>query len=228
MLLIGPLQSGKTTWIAKLIQNFSEINKASLKSILNFHALNDPEIFAELLSKMSTSLDPKENVPLISFVSITEPKTAIQKIEKELQTLQPVEENNTAQQLVIFNNLMFLLTNKASSTKFLNDLELKRCHHEKINVIFICQDLMYTSEKLRMLFSNSNYVVLFPNDSDKRNTKRVLRNRGLTGKTADNILKEAFMSWNYPYLILDNSQNCPENIRVRQGIFPDKNMYIYE
>ena len=129
---------------------------------------------------------------------------------------------------MIFDDLMFLLTGKASSTIFLNDLVLKRCHPKGIDIIFVCQDLMYTSKKLRMLFSNSNYVILFPNNSDKINAKHILRNRGWTGKQAENILKEAFASKNYPYLILDNSRNCPENIRIRQGIFTDKNMNIYK
>ena len=60
----------------------------------------------------------------------------------------------------------------------------------------------------------------------KKHEKRIEKRR-FHRKKADNILKEAFANWNYPYLILNNSQNCPENIRI-QGMFPDEHMYIYE
>ena len=83
MLLIGPSQSGKTTWIKKLISHFSEINKTTLNSILYFHASNDSDIFTELLQKFDATHRPEEHIPHISFTSITEPETAILKVEKE-------------------------------------------------------------------------------------------------------------------------------------------------
>ena len=135
MLLIGPSQSGKT-WIKKLISHFSEINKTPLNSILYFHASNDSDIFTELLQKFNTAPHPEEHIPYMSFISITE--TAIPKIKEELQRLQSDAESNPNQQsVVIFDDLMFLLTGKVSSTSFLHDLAMKRCHHKQMNVIFV-------------------------------------------------------------------------------------------
>ena len=198
-------------------------NKTPLKNILYFHASNDPEIFAELLQKFSKSHHWDKNIPHV----IRQYNRTGNSHSKNIKRTANIAIRRK-QSLVIFDELMFLLTGKASSTAFLNDLALKRCYHKGMNIIFVCQDLTYASEKLRMLFSNSNYIILFPNNSDKRNTKHVLKNRGLTRKKAENLLKEAFESKNYPYLILGNSRNCPENIQIRQGVFPDENMYAYE
>ena len=79
-----------------------------------------------------------------------------------------------------------------------------------------------------MLFSNANYIV-FPNKSDNRNVKHVLRSRGFNAKEIQEILKEAFenQETSHPYLLLDSTVKVVENARIRQGIFPNEYLYVY-
>ena len=80
-----------------------------------------------------------------------------------------------------------------------------------------------------MLFSNANYVVLFPNKSDNRNAKHVLRSRGYNSKEINEILRQAFEEGDktHPYLLLDSTVKVFENVRIRQGIFPQENLYVF-
>ena len=113
--------------------------------------------------------------------------------------------------------------------QYVEELVTQKCHHENINYIFVVQDLMFSSSKFRMLFSNANYIVLFPNKSDNRNEKHVLRSRGFNAKEIGEILREAFenQETSHPYLLLDSTVKVVENARIRQGIFPNEYLYVY-
>ena len=80
-----------------------------------------------------------------------------------------------------------------------------------------------------MLFSNANYSVLFPNKSDKRNIKHILRSRGFNAAEIKELLQLAFGETyrSHPYLMLDSTVNVPENARIRQGIFPAEHLWVY-
>ena len=62
---------------------------------------------------------------------------------------------------------------------------------------------MYGAEKIRVLFSNANYIMVFP-ESDKRNLKHVFRNKGISRNKANPLLNLAFETGNYAYF-LDNT-----------------------
>lgn len=80
-----------------------------------------------------------------------------------------------------------------------------------------------------MLFCNANYILLFPNKSDSRNAKHILRSRGYNAKEIAELLKQAFNSEEkaHPYLLLDSTMKVFENVRIRQGIFPNENLYVF-
>ena len=87
---------------------------------------------------------------------------------------------------------------------------------------------MYSSDKFRMLFSNANYIVLFTNSGDSRNIKHIMRLQGFNSKETEEILQLAFEQCeSHLYLILDNTTITFENARIRQGIFPGENLYVY-
>lgn len=127
------------------------------------------------------------------------------------------------------DDMMLAVGSRKKIMQYVEELVTRKCHHENINYIFVMQDLMSSSSKFRMLFSNANYIVLFPNKSDSRNAKHVLRSRGFRAKEITEILKEAFDNHetSHPYLLLDSTIKMVENARIRQGIFPNKSLYVY-
>ena len=88
---------------------------------------------------------------------------------------------------------------------------------------------MYSSSKFRILFSNANYIVLFPNKSNGINIKHILRSRGFNAVEIKELLQLAFGETyrTHSYLLLDSTVKVPENGRIRQGIFPGENLWVY-
>ena len=131
--------------------------------------------------------------------------------------------------LVIMDDMMLAMGSWKKIMQYVEELVTRKCHHENINYIFVVQDLMFSSSKFRMLFSNANYIMLFPNKSDNRNAKHVLRSRGFNAKEIREILKEAFenQETSHPYLLLDSTLKVEENARIRRGIFPNEYLYVY-
>lgn len=71
--------------------------------------------------------------------------------------------------LLILDNLMFVAANNKDNLMHLNCFAIKDCYHQNISVIFVCQDTMYKSEKLRQVESNSLYEAAFDNKGYRRN-----------------------------------------------------------
>ena len=86
----------------------------------------------------------------------------INTIERFKQKVELSKDDEYEHNLVVMDDMMLAVGSRKS-------------HHENVNYIFVIQDLMFSSSKFRMLFSNANYIVLFPNKSDSRNAKHILR-----------------------------------------------------
>ena len=126
------------------------------------------------------------------------------------------------------DDMMMAVGSRKKMMHYVEELVTRKCHHENVNYIFVIQDLMFSSSKFRMLFSNASYIVLFPNKGDNRNAKHILRSRGYNSKVNE-ILKQAFEEGDktHPYLLLDSTVEVFENVRIRQGIFPKENLFVF-
>ena len=69
---------------------------------------------------------------------------------------------------------------------------MKDCHHCNCSLIFVCRNLMYKPEKLRMILSNSNYVMVFQNNGDERNLYHIFQTRRLLKNSAKAIAQDVF------------------------------------
>ena len=229
MLMIGPSQTGKTTWIFNFIKHFSHINRGhTLKNVLFLH-------MAEFINSANLDKDTLKRVtfhPVKTNMSNDESKMddeIIEAIEKFKSKVELENDDDFEHNLVIMDDMMMAVGSQKKIMQYIEELVTRKCHHENINYIFIVQDLMFSSSKFRMLFSNANYIVLFPNKSDNRNAKHVLRSRGFDAKEIRELLKEAFenQDTSHPYLLLDSTVKVMENARIRQGLFPNKYLYVY-
>ena len=229
MLVIGPSQTGKTTWILDFVRHFSFINPGhALRNVLFLH-------MAEFANYDDLDNEKFKNVSFHSIKSsmsnneIKADDEIIKTINEFKAKISKSENDENEHNLIIMDDMMMAVGARKKMMHYVEELVTRKCHHENINYIFVVQDLMFSSSKFRMLFSNANYIVLFPNKSDNRNAKHVLRSRGYNAKEINEILQLAFEEGDktHPYLILDSTVDVFENVRIRQGIFPKENLYVF-
>ena len=229
MLVIGPSQTGKTTWILDFVKHFSFINPGhTLRNVLFLH-------MAEFTNYDDLDHEKFKNVSFHSIKSsmsnneIKADDEIIKAINEFKAKMSKLENDENEHNLIIMDDMMMAVGTRKKMMQYVEELVTRKCHHENINYIFVVQDLMFSSSKFRMLFSNANYIVLFPNKSDNRNAKHVLRSRGYNAKEINEILQMAFEEGDktHPYLILDSTVEIFENVRIRQGIFPKENLYVF-
>ena len=74
--------------------------------------------------------------------------------------------------LFMFDKLMFAVCEDEDK---LHGYVMKDCHHCNCSLMFVCQDLTYKAEKLRMILSNINYMMVFQNIKDEQNLYNVFQ-----------------------------------------------------
>ena len=112
--------------------------------------------------------------------------------------------------LFVFDDLMFAVCEDKNKLDKLHGYVMKDCHHCNCSRIFVCEDLMYKVETLRMILSNSNYIILFQNIGDKRDLYHVFQTRRLA--------KDVFSEKKYGYIVFDNVPSSLCNGRIRTDI----------
>ena len=73
---------------------------------------------------------------------------------------------------------------------------------------------MYKAEKLKMILSNSNYVVVFQNITDECNLYHVFQTCRLSKNSVKAIAQDVFGEDNYGYIVFDNIPSLPSNARI--------------
>ncbi|OOZ21247.1 hypothetical protein BOW31_12855, partial [Solemya velum gill symbiont] len=110
------------------------------------------------------------------------------------------------------------------------DMELlftQGCHHRRLSVIFITQNLYAQGKSARTIALNVWYLVLFKNVRDKSQIATLGRQL-YPGRTR--TLTEAYedcMREPYAYLVVDMSPSTDDKRRLRTRIFPNQDPVIY-
>ena len=107
------------------------------------------------------------------------------------------------------------------------DLFTKISHHRNFSVVYLTQDIFYKIKQSRTLSLNSHYLVLFINARDASQVANLARQM-YHGKSA--FMIEAFKnaaSAPYGYLLIDLKQETDDNLRIRSGLFPEDDLFVY-
>ena len=135
--------------------------------------------------------------------------------------MQDLKHNITVPKLLVFDDLM----NDFKTDETLIKLFTKGVHHWNISCIHIVQNLFFTG--LRTARINAHYLVLFKNPSDKSQVSTLARQLyPQKGRKFLEAFEDATAS-PYTYLLIDLSQNCPEELRLRTNIFPGEIQIVY-
>ena len=101
----------------------------------------------------------------------------------------------------------------------------KHSHHSGISVLFLTQNLFH--KNIRTMTLNSHYLVLFKNPRDVAQIAYLARQM-FPGKSK--YMMEAFAdatSKPYSYLVIDLRADTDDAQRLRSGIFPNEDNYVY-
>jgi len=128
--------------------------------------------------------------------------------------------NKETPKLLILDDMM-----ESAKEKNLTHLFTVGSHHYNLSIIHIVQNMFFNG--IRTSRINAQYLILLKNPSDKLQ----IQNLGRQLFPGSQYFQEAFDDATkspYGYLLIDLTQNTPENARLRTNIFPsDDVMYVY-
>ena len=105
----------------------------------------------------------------------------------------------------------------------------KYSHHRNCSIVFITQNIFHRSTShMRTKSLNASYLVLFRNVRDAQQISTLARQMYPKGQSR--FLLEAFSdatAHSFGYLLIDLRQETDDLVRIRTGVFPDENTYIY-
>ena len=142
------------------------------------------------------------------------------KLVEGFPDLASLRRNPEIPKLLVLDDLMEIVKQKSLSQLF-----TKGTHHGNISCIHIVQNAFY--QGLRTSRINVQYLILLKNPSDQLQASNLARQL-FPGKqeyfmeSYADACKEA-----YGYLLVDLSQETPENMRLKTNIFPGQMLIVY-
>ena len=136
----------------------------------------------------------------------------------------PSNLNTVTNALIIVDDLMSELAGDSR----LSSLFTKGSHHRNLSIIFIVQNIFHQGKEMRNINLNSHYLTLYKNPRDKSQIMHLARQM-CPGKTKafQEIFNDA-TSKPYSYLFVDLRPESDDRMRMRTGIFPPDEHYVYE
>lgn len=111
------------------------------------------------------------------------------------------------------------LLNESKSSADMTSMFTQAAHHKPCFVIFITQNLYPPGKDARTRSLNTHYYVLMKNPRDKAQVK-VLAHQMLPGQAHAFIdLYTKVTQEPHSYLLIDLTQECPEDLRFRTNLF---------
>jgi len=196
----GATGSGKTRWVFRLLQHLHGMYTENPPvEILYCYGIYQP-LFDEM----------KRTLPHFT-------------LHQGLPSPQELDEytRDGQHRLVILDDLM----QQVIKNDQMELLFTQGCHHRRLSVIFITQNLMPQGKNSRNIALNTWYLVLLKN---MRDTSQIayLGRQIFPGKK--NYLVEAYEdSMKYGYLMIELSPHADDQLRVRSRVFPGEDPVIY-
>ena len=199
ILIAGPTQSGKTSFVVNVIKN---------RLISPW-----PNRIIWVTGHPDDGLDKKEMLlqnPNIEYIT---------KFDEGLFDKFSDQDRN----LLIMDDLM----EKAGNSKMAANLFTQGSHHRNLTIIFLIQNLFYKSKEMRTISLNSHYLVLYKNPRDKSQIRNLAYQ--IFPSTPNFLIEafsDATQS-RYSYLLIDLHPETAEEYRIRTRIFPGEEQIVF-
>ncbi len=201
MVLSGCTQSGKTTWIKRLLENLNEMfPNDPPKSVLYCYGIFQPA-FTDMQS-MGIKMEFHEGVPSEATID------SFRQADGERHCL------------VVLDDLMQLIC----SNKTIESMFTLGSHHKNVTVLYVNQNLFCQGRSSTSIARNAHYVILFE-CADFLQIEIFGKHMGKT-----KVLMEAYMdaiSENFGYLVVDRSPRRNRQYQFRSKVFPGEATIVY-
>lgn len=181
--------------------------------------------FVQNLVRNQELMHDKPFEKIILAYSIMQP--VYLRLQAEIPTLEltegfPDEGLDDGNTLLILDDLMLELENdKRIATMF------TKMRHLNISTIFIVQNLYHNSKYMRTVTRNAHYLVVFPNPRDMGMVMTLGRQiYPLNTKFLPDAFAQATKK-PFGYLFIDLKPGTDAKFRLREGIFPDEQDFVY-
>jgi hypothetical protein len=201
MCVSGPTGVGKTRWVYRL-----------LKRLKGMYVKDPPRKIMYCYGVYQPLFDDMEKT-LLNFT-----------LHAGLPTQLEMEEFADGEHgLIVLDDLMQRVVERT-------DMELlftQGCHHRRLSVIFITQNLYGKGKSARTITLNTWYLIVFKNARDA-SQMQTLGKQLYPGN--GRILTESYTDATktlYGYLVIDTSPHADDRYRLRTNIFPGEDMIVY-
>ena len=198
LMISGGTKTGKTTFVKQLLVNASVMIEPPPENIIYFYS-EYQDTFGEI----------EVLVPGIQFVQGL-PDSMIDSINPQTRNLYIIDDMMGEKDAVIAK------------------LFTKKSHHGNLSVIYIVQNLFHQSKDHRTISLNASYLVLTKN---VRDASQVIHLAKQLYPNNTKFFQQAYQLATkepYTYLFVDLTPTCPDEIRLRSGIFPTDIHYVYQ
>ena len=144
----------------------------------------------------------------------------VTRFEEGLMTVTADNNIDGRPKLIVIDDLM------CETDQRVTKLFTKDSHHQNISVIYIVQNLFGKNKEQRTISLNSHYLVIFKNPRDASQITHLAKQM-YPGRVK--YMQEAYKDATdrpHGYLLVDLTQSCPDQLRLRTGIFPDDDQHV--
>ena len=203
LLLCGPTECGKTTWIIELLRHHDELCTHAPKKLIWIYGVEQPDLF-ETIRKIWL---PRQ----CEFVD---------GCPDDLLTR--LEQMSDRSSLCIFDDVMDEVSSNSTASK----LFTRGRSHLGCSLVLMLQNIFPKGTQSRTISINAQYQVLFRNPRDSLQISILARQLcPLNSKDFLEIYKRATQR-PYGYLFCCFTQSCPDEIRYRTNVLPDEHPSI--
>ena len=204
MMISGPSQSGKTTFLYQLLKASRELFMEPPERIVLFYAINQP-----IYERM------KHEGVIHELYDIAKVKLNFDDVKNKMSSY-----SRGAGSVIIFDDVMSFMNDIPRFDSFFTVLG----HHIKCSLIFIVQNFYYKNPVFRTISINFKLLVLKKNPRDSSQIGPIAY-QVCPGDTG--FVKFAYHDATknpYGYLVIDCSNDIDDNLRLRSNIFIDNDV----
>ena len=198
MLIVGASNTGKTTFVRRLLRLGEQMIKGAPEVIFYCYGAYQP-MFEEM----------KQELPNITFIEGFPPDF--------LDRINPQQRS-----LLVLSDMMTSLVSDVSMTELFT-----KTRHLNLSIIFLLHNLYAQGKSMRTVHLNTNYYVIFNSPRDRSQIMTLARQMHPgEGKFMIAAYNDATKR-PFGNLLIDVRSNTPEEYRLRTNIFPGETQYAY-
>ena len=181
-----------------------------------------------LLSYANVLIDPTPEIIIYFYAEYQDTFGEIQNLVPRIKFIQGLPDNIMDSINPETRNLFIIDDMMGEKDGVISKLFTKKSHHGNLSVIYILQNLFHQSKEHRTISLNANYLCLTKN---VRNVSQITHLAKQLYPSQTKFFQQAYQLATkepYSYLFVDLTPTCPDEIRIRSGIFPTDTHYVYQ